>query len=79
MASYYVRRTLLGVSLILGLLAIIYVLVYVAPGNPAYVWAGKPRGPRAVEAIKQAERELGLDQPLYIQIAQFITRFLAGE
>ncbi|MCX8184547.1 MAG: ABC transporter permease [Sulfolobales archaeon] len=79
MTKYYIKRTLFGASLILGLLVIIYLLVYIAPGNPAYVWAGRPRGPKAVEAIKQAEKELGLDQPLYVQIALLTARFLTGD
>lgn len=78
MVSYYAKRALLGFSLVLGLLVVTYLLVYIAPGDPAYVWAGKPRGPRAVEAIELARKELGLDQPLHIQIASFMTRFLIG-
>lgn len=78
MTGYYARRALLGLFLILGLLIVTYVLVYVAPGNPAYVWAGKPRGPRAAEAIMFAEKELGLDQPLHVQAISFMLRFLAG-
>ncbi len=78
MVGYYVRRALLGLTLILGLIALVYLFVYVAPGNPAYVWAGKPRGPKAAEAIELAARELGLDQPLHIQVASFVCRFLTG-
>lgn len=78
MVSYYARRTLLGFSLVLGILIVTYVLVYIAPGNPAYVWAGKPRGPKAMEAIELAKKELGLDQPIHVQIASFMARFLIG-
>ncbi len=78
MAGYYARRALLGLSLVLGLTVVAYLLVYVAPGDPAYVWAGRPRGPRAAEAIELAARELGLDQPLYVQVASFVHRFLSG-
>lgn len=78
MVKYYVKRTLLGSTLIVGLLIITYLLVYIAPGDPAHVWAGKPRGPKATEAIELARKELGLDQPLHIQIVAFMIRFLTG-
>ncbi|MEM1623773.1 MAG: ABC transporter permease [Sulfolobales archaeon] len=78
MVGYYVKRALLGSALIVGLLIITYVLVYIAPGDPARVWAGKPRGPKAAEAIELARKELGLDKPLHIQIVSFIARFFTG-
>jgi len=69
----------MGSALIVGILMVTYLLVYIAPGDPAHVWAGKPRGPRATEAIELARKELGLDQPLHIQIATFMARFLTGD
>lgn len=79
MVNYYAKRALLGIFLVLGLLVMTYVLVYIAPGDPAYVWAGKPRGPKAVEAIELAKKRLGLDQPIHVQIASFTVKFLTGD
>lgn len=76
--SYIVKRSVTVLFVVLGILVLTYVLTYLSPGNPAYTWAGRPRGPRAEEAIKAAERELGLNEPLHIQILIHITRFFTG-
>ncbi len=77
--NYILKRSFLSLSIIVGILIITYILIYIAPGNPAYVWAGRPRGLRAEEAIKNAVRELGLDKPLWMQISIHIMRFFAGD
>ncbi|ADM28566.1 binding-protein-dependent transport systems inner membrane component [Ignisphaera aggregans DSM 17230] len=77
--NYILKRLALSLSIIIGILVVTYILIYIAPGNPAYVWAGRPRGLKAEEAIENAVKELGLDKPLWMQIAIHITRFFAGD
>lgn len=77
--NYIVKRTASAFIVVLGILVLTYILIYFSPGNPAYTWAGRPRGPRAEEAIKAAESELGLDKPLYLQICIHINRFFKGD
>ncbi|MEM0027751.1 MAG: ABC transporter permease [Ignisphaera sp.] len=74
---YILKRIILSILVILGIIIVSYILVYIAPGNPAYTWVGKPTGPKAAEAIKLAEKDLGLDKPFYIQLYNFIKRFFS--
>ena len=74
---YILKRVSLSILVILGIIVVSYILVYIAPGNPAYTWVGKPTGPKAAEAIKLAEKDLGLDKPFYIQLYNFIKRFFS--
>ena len=62
--------TLFGVSLIGFLLA------YVLPGNPALVKAGPMATPQYVAEMKH---KMGLDQPLHIQYARYVTGLLHGD
>jgi len=67
----------LSVLIIFDIIALSYILIYIMPGNPAYTWVGKPKGPKAAEAIQIATRELGLDKPFYVQLYEVITRFFS--
>ncbi|MCS7111315.1 MAG: ABC transporter permease [Ignisphaera sp.] len=77
--NYIIKRIATAFFVVLGVLMLTYVLIYFSPGNPAYTWAGRPRGPKAEEAIKAAEEELGLNKPLYLQIYTHINRFFKGD
>jgi peptide/nickel transport system permease protein len=76
--NYIIRRLVTAFAIVIGILVLTYILIYLSPGNPAYTWAGRPRGPKAEEAIKMAENELGLNKPLYIQIYIHVNRFFSG-
>jgi ABC-type dipeptide/oligopeptide/nickel transport system permease component len=76
--NYLVRRTLWAVAIIVGVIAISYLLLYFSPGDPAYIWAGRPRGANATIAVQHARQELGLDKPLPLQILFFIRNVFTG-
>ncbi len=77
--NYIIRRSALSLVLVVGVLLLSFVLTYYAPGDPALTWAGRPRGPGALEAIERAKQELGLDKPLWYQLSTYIGRFLSGD
>jgi len=77
--NYIVRRSALSLALVVGVLLLSFVLTYYAPGDPALTWAGRPRGPGALEAIERARQELGLDKPLWYQLSAYMQRFLSGD
>lgn len=52
-----------------------FVLIRVVPSNPGALWAGRHATQEQMEA---AEKELGLDKPLYIQYLIFIKNFFQG-
>lgn len=77
--NYLLKRFFASLFLILGTIVITFLLINFAPGDPALVWAGKPRGPQASIAIEKAREYLGLDLPLYTRIAIHVYRFFTGD
>lgn len=76
MAKFILKRLLLGVIVLLGVVTITFILVRVVPSNPAAQWVG----PRATaEQIAQAKVQLGLDQPIYKQYVIYLNGLLHGD
>ena len=74
--SYIVKRILLGILVLIGVVTITFILVRVIPSEPAASWVG----PRAtVEQIEQAKVELGLDKPLFVQYINYLTGLIKGD
>ena len=61
---YVIRRTFLGIIVLLGISIIVFSLARIIPSDPAQLWAGAHARPEQVEA---ARIKLGLDKPIYIQ------------
>jgi peptide/nickel transport system permease protein len=73
---YLVKRVVM--SALVGLLIIIMLagLVHVIPGDPVQIILG----PRASPALSQTVRaQMGLDDPIYVQIADFVWGVLRGD
>lgn len=78
-SGYLVKRTIWGLTVITGVVILSYLIIILSPGDPAVKWAGHPRGPGAAKAIEQARRDLGLDQPIYVQILNFLRMVFTGD
>jgi ABC-type dipeptide/oligopeptide/nickel transport system permease component len=76
MARHAVQRLLLAVPVMFGVLLIGFLLMQVVPTDPAVVRAGPTATAEVVEAIR---RDLGLDQPLYVQFALYLWRLAQGD
>lgn len=75
MKSFIVKRLLLGILVLFGVIFITFFLTRVIPADPAAQWVGS----RATVAQKQAARiELGLDKPLYVQFLKYVANLLQG-
>ena len=55
---------------------ITFTLTYVLPGNPAVVKAGPLVSP---EVVKELEKEMGLDQPAWVQYWRYISGVARGD
>jgi len=77
--NYIVKRFFISILLILGIIAITFLLTQFAPGDPAVIWAGKPRGPGATAAIARAREYLGLNLPIYQRLVLHTYRFFTGD
>lgn len=64
----------LGVSLVLA--AIVFMLARIIPGDPARIALGPTASAEQVTAL---QHEMGLDQPLYVQFTDFITKAVQGD
>lgn len=54
---------------------IVFVITYIIPADPAYMIAGPRASAEAKDAIR---RDLGLDQPLPVQYARYLSNILRG-
>jgi peptide/nickel transport system permease protein len=76
MALILARRLLWMIPILLGISVIVFSMMHLAPGDPAEAILG-PRGTE--ELLQQARRELGLDQPLYVQYGQWVLNAMHGD
>jgi peptide/nickel transport system permease protein len=76
MKTYIIRRLLALVPVALVVATVAFVLIHLAPGDPASVIAGPDAGP---DDIKRIERQLGLDAPLAVQLVRWYGRLLQGD
>ena len=75
MAAYIVRR-LLSTILVMVLVGIfVFLLLHIAPGDPAAIIAGDNATPAAIADIRH---ELGLSDPLTVQFARWFWHLLHG-
>ncbi|WP_314963819.1 ABC transporter permease [Bradyrhizobium cosmicum] len=76
MTTYIIRR-LLSMLPVMAVVAIfIFLLVRLAPSDPAAIMAGESATP---EAIAQIRQKLGLDEPLWTQFALWVQSLLHGD
>jgi ABC-type dipeptide/oligopeptide/nickel transport system permease component len=73
--SYLTRRLLLAPITILGLIAVIFVLVRLMPGDPAVTMLGDYATEERVAALRA---EMGLDKPWPVQFGVYIGHLLRG-
>jgi peptide/nickel transport system permease protein len=76
MATYLLRRLLATIP-VMGVVALfVFALLHLSPGDPAAVIAGDYARPADVQRIRQ---QLGLDQPLHVQLAIWLGHVLRGD
>jgi len=59
------------IPVLLGVMFVIFTLVFITPGDPARIMLGERAPPEAVAALRQ---QMGLDQPFLVQFAGYVTR-----
>ena len=76
MLRYLVRRVLLAIPLIFGIVTLLFFVINLAPGDPTQLFL-RP-GMRA-EVIAQMRANFGLDQPLPIRYVKWLASLLQGD
>ncbi|MCD6031350.1 MAG: peptide transporter permease [Thermomicrobiales bacterium] len=69
MTSYVLRRLLLAIPVLIGIMTAVFVMLHAIPGDPALAMAGE-KG--TVESVERIREELGLNRPLPVQYAYFL-------
>jgi ABC-type dipeptide/oligopeptide/nickel transport system permease component len=76
MTGFILRRLLLAVPTLLGVLIVAFLLLYVAPGDPVMAMVGERADP---ETIARLRRELRLDDPIHKQFAHYVGGVVRGD
>src|SRR5208282_4689655 len=73
----YIARRLLSTLLVMALVGVfIFLLLHLAPGDPAAIIAGDNASPAQIVMIRH---QLGLDAPLPVQFVRWVWRILHGD
>jgi peptide/nickel transport system permease protein len=73
---FFIRRILLMIPALFGLLVLTFLLVRVVPNDPSAALAGENATP---EQIAQIRQQYGFDQPLYVQFAVYLRQIAQGD
>ena len=76
MFAYIARRLWQMIPTLFGVVLLVFFLFTWVGGDPAYLLAGKISNPEQIENIR---RQLGVDQPIYVQLWIFITQIATGD
>jgi ABC-type dipeptide/oligopeptide/nickel transport system permease component len=74
--AYVVRRLLLLIPQVLGVTTIVFLLIRLLPGDPAYLIAGSLATPDVIDSIRV---QLGLNRPLWEQYIIYLGNVARGD
>ena len=76
MLTFLARRLALAIPTLLGVLIVVFLLLYVAPGDPVQEMVGERADP---ETIARLRKELRLDEPMLVQFGHYAGGVLRGD
>ena len=76
MLKFVLRRFALLVPTLLGVVALVFFMIDLSPGDPARIMLGERANPEQLEKLRA---ELGLDQPLGRQFLLYLGRVVQGD
>jgi peptide/nickel transport system permease protein len=76
MPAYILRRLIHVALILLGISIISFALIHLLPADPARMVAGRTASAEQVENVR---RQLGLDQPIYVQYVRYLINLLHGD
>jgi peptide/nickel transport system permease protein len=75
-SRYLARRLVLLVPVVLGVSVIVFLVLHLAPGDPAEIMLGSQA---TREDLVRLRADLGLDQPLHVQYGRWVGRLTHGD
>ena len=80
MLKYVLKRLLLSVPLVLGIVTATFFIVRLAPGDPMNMYMEEQRQRRvSPEVIELLREKYGLDQPIHIQYVRWLKQLAKGD
>lgn len=76
MLKYILKRLVALIPVIMGVTLLVFVIMQLAPGNPARMILGEMATPEQVAAL---EEEMGLNKPLLVRYFNYMLDFLRGD
>lgn len=76
MLTFIARRLLLAIPTLFGVLVVVFLLIYVAPGDPVQEMVGERAD---AETIARLRAELRLDDPLPVQFVHYLGGVVRGD
>jgi peptide/nickel transport system permease protein len=77
LGRFAMRRARGAVVLVCGAIVLNFLLIHLAPGDPALMLAGEAGG-TSEETLAEIRRDFGLDRPLPVQLAVYLGQILRG-
>jgi peptide/nickel transport system permease protein len=74
--TYLLRRSLMVIPTLLGIATVVFIIVRLAPGNPAEILMGDYATPEGLALLQQ---KMGLDKPVIYQYGIYIWSLLQGD
>jgi ABC-type dipeptide/oligopeptide/nickel transport system permease component len=76
MIKYTIRRILLAIPILIAVLTLVFLLIRLAPGDPAVAALGDYATKEAVEAFRE---KMGLNAPIWVQYFRFLGDLVRGD
>ena len=76
MLRYIIRRLLFAIPTVWAVLTIIFVIVRVAPGDPATAVLGEQASQQAIQTLRE---RMGLNKPIWVQYLDYLTGLAHGD
>jgi ABC-type dipeptide/oligopeptide/nickel transport system permease component len=76
MSAFILRRLLLSIPTLFGVLVVAFLLLYVAPGDPVDAMVGERADSTTIARLRA---ELRLDDPLHVQFGTYIGNIVKGD
>lgn len=73
MSRYILKRLLMMIPVVIGVIVLVFTIMYFTPGDPAEIMLGESATPEQL-AAKRAE--LGTDQPYLVQLGNYIKKLV---
>jgi peptide/nickel transport system permease protein/oligopeptide transport system permease protein len=76
MGSFILRRLLLAIPTLFGVLVVAFLLLYIAPGDPVMAMVGERADEQTIARLRQ---ELRLDDPLHVRFGHYVGNVVTGD